>query len=116
LSTGTGGIIADAAGDWQFCQFDERGRDLYDARLTDSRICAVSLVVLIAVAFTRVRDGLPPARTRGAIIDTVAAATPDDVPAWSDRSGRHHHATQLAAFNSGDASPACLHTRFRRWR
>jgi hypothetical protein len=26
--------IADAAGDWQFCQFDERGRDLYDARLT----------------------------------------------------------------------------------
>ncbi len=71
------------------------------------RICAVSLVVLIAVPFNApfamdftARDSVT------AIIDTVAAATPDDVPVWSDRSGRHHHAMQLAAFNSGDASLA----------
>jgi hypothetical protein len=81
------------------------------------RICAVSLIVLIAVPFTApfalfdLRD--PAAGTRGAtVIDTVAAAIPDDVPAWSDRSGRHHPALQLAAFNSADASldAACLLT------
>jgi hypothetical protein len=69
------------------------------------RIYAVPPVVLIAVAFIAPFAMDFTARDRvTAIIDTVAAATPDDVPVWSDRSGRHHHAMQLAAFNSGDAS------------
>ena len=74
------------------------------------RICAVSLVVLIAVPFTApfamfdLHDFT--GRGRATAIDTVAAATPDDVPVWFDRSCRHHHAMQLAAFNSGDASLA----------
>jgi hypothetical protein len=71
------------------------------------RICAVSLVVLIAVPFNAPFAMDSTARGRVTTInDTVAAATPDDVPVWSDRSGRHHHAMQLAAFNSGDASLA----------
>jgi hypothetical protein len=71
------------------------------------RICAVPLVVLIAVPFNAPLAMDSTARGRvTAIIETVAAATPDDVPVWSDRSGRHHHAMQLAAFNSGDASLA----------
>ena len=66
----------------------------------------MSLVVLIAVPFNAPFAMDFTARGRVMAIDTVAAATPDDVPVWSDRSGRHHHATQLAAFNSGDASSA----------
>jgi hypothetical protein len=81
------------------------------------RICAVSFVVLIAVPFTApfamfdLRDSTARGRAT-VVIDTVAAAMPDDTPAWSDRTGRHHHAMQLAAFNSGVASldPACPHT------
>jgi hypothetical protein len=72
------------------------------------RIRVVSLVVLIAAPFNApfAMDFTARGRVVAAIIDTVAAATPDDVPVWSDRSGRHHHAMQLAAFNSGDASLA----------
>jgi hypothetical protein len=77
----------------------------------------VSFVVLIAVPFTApfATFDLADSAARGratAIIDTVAAVTADDAPAWSDRSGRHHHAMQLAAFNSGVASldPPCPHT------
>lgn len=82
-----------------------------------NRICAVSLVVLIAVPFTApfaVFD--PQASLAGgretAIVDTGAPTTPDDVPVWLDRSARHHHATPLAAFNSADASlaPAFAYT------
>jgi hypothetical protein len=69
------------------------------------RICAVSLVVLIAVPFiARFATDFTTRDSVTVIIDAVAAATSDDVPVWSDRSGRHHHAMQLAAFNSGDAS------------
>jgi len=73
------------------------------------RICAVSFVVLIALPFTASfamfawRDS----GVRGhvtATCDVAAAAAPDDGAVWSDRSGRHHHAMQLAAFNSGHAS------------
>jgi hypothetical protein len=65
----------------------------------------MSLVVLIALPFNAPFAMDVTARGRAtAIIDTIAAATPDDVPVWSDRSGRHHPAMQLAAFNSGNAS------------
>jgi hypothetical protein len=105
------------AAHWQFCQFDEPEDGLYDATHVIQRICAMSFVVLIATPFTApfavfdLRDSTARGRDT-AIIDTVAAATPDDMPAWSDRSGRHHHAMQLAALNSGDVSldAACPHT------
>ena len=73
---------------WQFCQFDEPGGGLYDAR------------------------HVTPQNRAAAIIDTIAAAPPDDRPVWADRSGRHHPAMQLAAFDGGDASldSAFLHT------
>jgi hypothetical protein len=47
-----------------------------------------------------------------AIIESDAAAPPDDVPVWADRSGRLHPAMPLTAFNGGDASldSAFLHT------
>lgn len=79
------------------------------------RICAVSFVVLIALPFTApfamfdLRDAA--VRSRAAtVVDVATAAASDDGPVWSDRSGRHHHAMQLAALNSGHASPgvACL--------
>ena len=81
------------------------------------RICAMSFVVLIAVPFTApfamfdLRDSTASGPAT-AIIDAVAATTPDDGPVWADRSGRHHHAMQLTAFNSGDSSldSAFLHT------
>jgi hypothetical protein len=67
----------------------------------------VSLVVLIAVPFNAPFAMDFTARGRAAsIVDTVAAGAPADMPVWSDRSGRHHHAMPLAAFNSGDASLA----------
>lgn len=74
------------------------------------RICAVSFVVLIALPFTapfamfELRDSA----VRGhaaATCDVAATSAADDGPVWSDRSGRHHHAMQLAALNSGYASP-----------
>jgi len=77
----------------------------------------MSFVVLIAVPFTApfATFDLQDSTARGratAVIDTVAATSPDDTPVWADRSGRHHHATQLAVFNSGDSSldSAFLHT------
>jgi hypothetical protein len=74
------------------------------------RICDVSFVVLIALPFTapfamfELRDSA----VRGhatASCDVAATAAADDGPVWSDRSGCHHHAMQLAALNSGYASP-----------
>ena len=73
------------------------------------RICAVSFVVLIALPFTAPfavvewRDSA--VRGRAAIFEVATAAAPDDGPVWSDRSDRLHHAMQLAALNSGYASP-----------
>ena len=74
------------------------------------RLYAVSFVVLIALPFTAlfamfdVRDSA--VRSHAAtVFDVATAAAPDDGPGWSDRSGRHHHAMQLAALNSGHASP-----------
>jgi hypothetical protein len=74
------------------------------------RICAVSFVVLIALPFTapcavfELRDSAVRGRT-AAMFEMAAAAAPDDGPVWSDRSDRLHHAMQLAALNSGYASP-----------
>ena len=74
------------------------------------RICAISFVVMIALPFTApfamfdLRDSAVRSRA-AAVFDAAAAAAPDDGPVWSDRSGRHHHAMQLAALNSGHASP-----------
>jgi hypothetical protein len=94
---------------WQFCQFDEPGGRPLGCEDVTPRIRALLLVVLIAVSFMApcavfdLRDATARGRAT-AIIDTVAAAPPDDVPVWADRSGRHHPAMQLAAFNGGDAS------------
>jgi hypothetical protein len=74
------------------------------------RICAVSFVVLIALPFTApfamfdLRDSAVSSHA-AAVFDAATAAAPDDGPVESDRSGRHHHAMQLAALNSGHASP-----------
>ena len=74
------------------------------------RICAVCFVVLIALPFTAPfaviewRDSAACGRA-AAIFEMATAAAPDDGPAWSDRSDRLHHAMQLAALNSGYASP-----------
>ena len=80
------------------------------------RICAVSFVVLIALPFTApfAMFDLRDTAAHGHVIvtsDVAMAAAPDDGPVWSDRSGRHHHAMQFAALNSGYASPdaAFLH-------
>jgi hypothetical protein len=73
------------------------------------RILAVSLAVLIALPFTApfalfdLRDSSSGSHV-AATLDTVTAPALDDGLAWSDRSGRHHHAMPLAAFNSGYAS------------
>jgi len=73
------------------------------------RFCAVSFVVLIALPFTapgavfELRDSA--VRGRAAIVEMATVGAPDDGPVWSDRSDRFHHAMQLAALNSGYASP-----------
>src|SRR5262245_32433129 len=76
------------------------------------RACALSLVVLIALPFTApfAMFDLRDFAARGhaaAMLDRATAASPDDGPVcdWFDRSGRDHHAMQLAALNSGHASP-----------
>jgi len=101
---------------WQFCQFDASETGLYDAEQpVIHRICAVSFAVLIALPFTAPfamfdwRDAAVRSRATS-VVDVATAAASDDGPVWSDRSGRHHHAMQLAALNSGHASPgvACL--------
>ena len=74
------------------------------------RICAVSFVVLIALPFTApfamfaLRDFAVRSHAAG-VFGAATAAAPDDGPVWSDRSDRLHHAMQLAALNSGYASP-----------
>jgi hypothetical protein len=74
------------------------------------RICAVFFVVLIALPFTAPcavfewRDSAVRGRA-AAIFEMATAAAPDDGPVWSDRSDCLHHAMQLAALNSGYASP-----------
>jgi hypothetical protein len=74
------------------------------------RICAVTFVVLIALPFTApfamfdLRDSAVRSHAP-CVFDVATAAAADDGPVWSDRSGRHHHAMQFAALNSGHASP-----------
>jgi hypothetical protein len=80
------------------------------------RICAVSLVVLIALPFTPPFATIDPcsssAPTRASsIVYMVATAATDDELVWADRSGRNHHAMPLAAVNGyASLAAAFLHT------
>ena len=81
------------------------------------RICAVSFIVLITLPFTApfamfdLRDSAV-RRHAAHVVDAATAAAADEGPVWPDRSGRHHHAMQLAALNSGHASPGVAFLRY----